>query len=104
MEFVNPASGGPAMPSMSSFIQLLPRGFSGRPYRSTDGTVFSAIEGNGRVVIGGATFEFTARDPFVVPSWHAYALYEEDDTVLFSVFDRPGHRALGLAPGERLLP
>ena len=29
MEFVNPASGGPAMPTMSSFIQLLPKGFGG---------------------------------------------------------------------------
>jgi len=102
MEFVNPASGGPAMPSMSSFIQLLPSGFSGRPYRSTDGTVFSVIEGNGRVVIGGNTFEFTARDTFVVPSWHAYALYAEDDAVLFSYSDRPVQRALGLFREELL--
>ena len=31
MEFVNPASGGPAMPTMGAFIQLLPTGFGGKP-------------------------------------------------------------------------
>jgi gentisate 1,2-dioxygenase len=102
MEFVNPATGGPAMPTMSSFIQLLPRDFSGRPYRSTDGTVFSVIEGNGRAMIGGETFEFSARDAFVVPSWHACELHAEDDTVLFSYSDRPVQRALGLLREEQL--
>ncbi|MGQ0578810.1 MAG: gentisate 1,2-dioxygenase [Betaproteobacteria bacterium] len=102
MEFVNPANGGPAMPSMSSFIQLLPKGFGGRPYRSTDGTVFSVIEGNGRAVIGGKTFEFTARDTFVVPSWHACALYAGDDAVLFSYSDRPVQRAIGLFREEQV--
>ena len=102
MEFVNPATGGPAMPTMGACIQLLPKGFSGRPYRSTDGTVFSVIEGSGRVQIGGETFEFTGRDTFVVPSWQAYSLAETQDTVLFSYSDRPVQRALGLWREEQL--
>ncbi len=102
MEFVNPATGGPAMPTMGACIQLLPKGFSGRPYRSTDGTVFSVIEGSGRAVIGGETFEFTARDAFVVPSWQAYSLVAMQDTVLFSYSDRPVQRALGLWREEQV--
>ena len=48
--------GGPAMPTMGAYIQLLPRALAGRPYRSTDGTVFSVIEGSGRAVIGERQF------------------------------------------------
>jgi gentisate 1,2-dioxygenase len=96
MEFVNPATGGPAMPTMGAYIQYLPKGFSGRPYRSTDGTVFSVIEGVGRVVIEGETFAFSARDTFVVPSWRRYALHATDGCTLFSYSDRPVQRALGI--------
>ena len=70
--------------------------------RSTDGTVFSVIEGSGRAVIGGKAFEFTARDTFVVPSWQTYALHAAEASVLFSFSDRPVQRALGLWREEQL--
>jgi gentisate 1,2-dioxygenase len=103
MEFVNPATGGPAMPTMGAYIQSLPKGFSGKPCRSTDGTVYSVIEGRGRAVIDGQTFEFSARDTFVVPSWKALSLHASDEVVLFSFSDRPVQRALGLWREEQLL-
>ena len=59
------------------------------------------IEGGGRAMIGGETFEFTARDTFVVPSWQTYALYAAEDSVLFSFSDRPVHDSLGLLREER---
>ena len=80
----------------------MPTGFRGRPYRSTDGTVFSVIEGTGRVELEGETLEFAARDTFVVPSWQAYALHAVEDCVLFSFSDRPVQRALGLWREEQL--
>jgi len=102
MEFVNPATGGPAMPTMGAYIQYLPRGFSGRPYRSTDGTVFSVIEGAGRVVVEGETFAFSARDTFVVPSWQRYTLHAMEGCMLFSYSDRPVQRALGIWREQQL--
>ncbi len=36
LRYVNPATGESAMPTIGTFIQLLPRGFAGLPYRSTD--------------------------------------------------------------------
>ena len=48
MRYVNPASGDYAMPTIGTFIQLLPKGFATGPYRSTDGTVYVAVEGIGR--------------------------------------------------------
>ena len=56
-------------PTMGTFMQLLPKGFATAPYRSTDGTVFSVVEGEGESVIGDKTFRWKKRDHFVVPSW-----------------------------------
>jgi gentisate 1,2-dioxygenase len=95
MQFINPASGGPAMPTMAAFVQLLPAGLRGAGCRSTDGTVFHAIEGAGSVTIGEQRFDFTARDTFVVPAWNAYRFETAAETVLFSFSDRPLQRAIG---------
>ena len=69
MQYVNPATGGYPMPTIAAYLQLLPRGFCGRGYRSTDGTVYSVVEGSGRSRIGDRVFEWGPKDVFVVPSW-----------------------------------
>src|SRR5204863_9254519 len=69
MQYINPSSGGPAMPTIGAFIQLLPKAFEGHPYRSTDGTVYCVVEGRGRTRVGDATFECDPKDVFVAPSW-----------------------------------
>ena len=96
MQFINPLSGGPAMPTMGSFIQLLPKGYRTSAYRSTDGMVVSVIEGRGKARIGSESFEFEPRDTFVVPSWSECRLEAADECVLFSFSDRPAQQALGL--------
>jgi len=96
MEFINPLSGGPAMPTIGTFMQLLPKGLRSSPYRSTDGTVYSVAEGKGRVKIGNEEFAFEPKDTFVVPSWHAASIEAGSECVLFSYSDRPAQQALGL--------
>jgi gentisate 1,2-dioxygenase len=96
MQFINPLTGGPAMPTMGSFIQLLPKGFRSDPCRSTDATVYSVVEGTGRVNIGKQSFAYEPRDSFVVPSWHPLAFESDNACVLFSYSDRPAQLALGL--------
>ena len=96
MQFINPLTGGHAMPTIAAFLQLLPAGFDGRPCRSTDGTVYSVVEGAGAAVIAGQRFAFEPRDTFVVPSWMPLALEASAETVLFSFSDRPGQEAMGL--------
>jgi len=96
MEFINPLSGGHAMPTIAAFIQLLPKGFKTQPYRCTDGTVFSVVEGTGSALIGGQRFDFEPRDTFVVPSWAPLQLESKGEAVLFSFSDRPGQEAMGL--------
>jgi gentisate 1,2-dioxygenase len=96
LRFVNPATGGEAFPTIAAFMQWLPAGFAGRPYRATDGAVFSVVEGSGSVRVGEQTFAFGARDTFVIPSWHAYAFSASTECVLFSFSDRAAQKALGL--------
>lgn len=96
MQFINPLTGGHAMPTIAAFIQLLPKGFATSPYRSTDGSIYSVVEGTGRVKIGGESFEFEPRDTFVVPSWAPLEIAARDEAVLFSFSDRPGQEATGL--------
>jgi gentisate 1,2-dioxygenase len=110
LRYVNPATGGPPMPTMATFMQRLPAGFAGKPYRQTDGTVFSVVEGHGSISIeqgiehGGKTvvYQFGPRDHFVVPSWHTVRLHSQSGCVLFSFSDRPVHQALGIHREERM--
>ena len=69
---------------------------SGKPYRATDATIFCAVEGRGTSTIGDKTFNWGARDIFVVPSWHAVSHHADEESVLFSFSDRPAQKALGI--------
>jgi gentisate 1,2-dioxygenase len=96
MQYVNPLTGGHAMPTIAAFIQLLPKGYRTQPYRGTDGTIYSVVEGAGSATIGSERFDFEPRDTFVVPSWAALEIEAKAETVLFSFSDRPGQEAMGL--------
>ena len=106
LRYVNPLTGGSPMPTMATFMQRLPAGFSGKPWRQTDGAVYSVVEGQGEVVVehGGAQWRqsFSPRDHFVIPSWHTARFASGPGCVLFSFSDRPVHQALGFHQEERL--
>jgi gentisate 1,2-dioxygenase len=95
LRYVNPATGGHVFPTMAVFMQWLPKGFSGRPYRSTDGAVFCVAEGSGSVSIGDERWGIAPHDVFAVPSWTHYQLKTDADCVLFSYTDRAAQEALG---------
>ncbi len=96
LRYVNPASGEFAMPTIATFVQLLPKGFAGQPYRSTDGTVFVAVEGNGETRVGDTVFAWEPHDIFVVPSWMTHTHRAASEAVLFSFSDRVVQEKLGL--------
>lgn len=96
MQYVNPATGGYAMPTIGAFIQVLPKSFTGKPYRSTDGTVYSVTEGKGRSRVEDQVFEWGPKDIFVVPSWCRVSHEADEEAVLFSFSDRPVQKALDL--------
>ncbi len=107
LRYINPLTGGSPMPTMATFMQRLPAGFSGKGYRQTDGAVFSVVEGHGTVIVESprgvvSQFAFDPRDHFVVPSWHTLKLASNSGCVLFSYSDRPVHQALGIHKEERI--
>jgi gentisate 1,2-dioxygenase len=96
LAFVNPVDGGSPLPTLSTFIQLLPQGFATAPYRATDGTVFSVIEGEGESEVAGQRFAWQHGDTLVVPSWQTVMHRARSDAVLFSFSDRVVQEKLGL--------
>ncbi|HET9933348.1 MAG TPA: gentisate 1,2-dioxygenase [Polyangiaceae bacterium] len=96
MQYANPATGGYPMPTIAAYIQMLPKGFQGRGYKSTDGTVYSVVEGRGRTRVADSVFEWEPRDVFVAPSWARVAHEAFEDAVLFSFSDRPVQKVLGI--------
>ena len=96
LQYVNPATGGYPMPTLAAFLQLLPKGFAGQTYRSTDSTIYCVIEGQGRSRIGSQTFAWGPRDIFVVPSWEPVSHEAGEEAVLFSASDRAAQKALGI--------
>jgi gentisate 1,2-dioxygenase len=96
LEFVNPADGGPVMPTIAAHVRLLPTGFATRPRRTTDATVFVVVEGEGRARVGERDLPLAPRDVFVVPSWEALAIEAEEELVLFGYSDAAAQQNLGL--------
>jgi gentisate 1,2-dioxygenase len=96
VRYANPITGGAVLPTMGAYLQLLPKGFKGNSYRSTDGMVFAVAEGEGRTVIDGKPFDWKVNDVFVVPPWKRYHHETDGEAVLFSISDRPAQEALGI--------
>ncbi len=96
MRYANPATGGNVFPTISVYIQWLPKGFAGQTYRSTESAIFCGVEGRGRVTAGDVSFGFEAHDVFTVPSWIPYRIEAEEECVLFSYSDRGPQETLGL--------
>jgi gentisate 1,2-dioxygenase len=104
MQYVNPATGGSPIPTIAAFLQYLPAGFRGAPYRATDATIFCCSEGGGRSHIGPESFDWKEHDIFVVPSWCPVRHETDRGGVLFSFSDRPAQKAFGFWREEILQP
>jgi gentisate 1,2-dioxygenase len=100
LRYINPATGDWAMPTIGTFMQLLPG--ATEPYRSSDATVFVCVEGEGETRIGETTLTWGRRDVFVAPSWTTLTHHPKGEAVLFSFSDRPVQEKLGLFREERL--
>ena len=101
MRYTNPRTGDWAMPTIGTFLQLLPAGFTTTRYRSTDATVFTCVEGEGRTTIGDTVLEWKPKDIFVVPSWRPVVHEASSQSVLFSYSDRPVQEKLALFREDR---
>ena len=99
LEYTHPQTGGPILPTMACWIQMLRPGERLTAHRHTGSAVYYVVDGRGETIIDGRRFAWGKGDIFVLPSW---ALHEHANTaptqpaVLFSIQDRPVLEALGL--------
>ena len=96
VEYTNPLTGGPALPTIACFASLLRAGQQTKAHRHTGGTIYHVIQGSGRSIIGGKRFTWDEKDTFVVPSWTYHEHQAAPESVLFSFSDSAALRPLGL--------
>jgi gentisate 1,2-dioxygenase len=98
MEYINPASGGSALPTIGCWIQLIRPEVRTFAHRQTSSGVYHVFAGEGFSVIEGRRFDWGRGDFFVVPpwAWHEHANTGSGEAILFSIQDIPVFAALGL--------
>ncbi len=99
VEYVNPVTGGAALPTLSCIAQMLPPGFSGARRRRSAGAVHFVVSGEGEVAFDDTALPFTRHDGIAVPNWTWHRLTNRSKTepaFLFTVTDRPIADAFGL--------
>jgi len=103
LEYSNPYSGGSALPTMSSYLQLIRKDEHTWAHRHVASTVYHVAEGGGTSIVAGQRLEWEVGDTFVVPAWawHEHAS-SQGDAVLFSYTNRPVLQAFGLERLEAL--
>jgi gentisate 1,2-dioxygenase len=104
LEYANPLTGGPTMPTIGCWIQQLAPGSATEAHRHTSSTIYHVVQGEGITFVGdkkgvGADLTWAARDCFFVPSWKWHQFKNtsrKDPAIIFSVTDRPILESLGL--------
>ena len=105
LEYRHPQTGGPVMPTMACWAQLLRPQERTKAHRHTGSAVYHVVQGEGATVIDGQRFVWRKGDIIALPPW---ALHEHantsgsEDAVLFSIQDTPVLQALGLYYEESL--
>lgn len=98
LEYVNPATGGAAFPTMACAMRLLPAGTRITPGQRTENVVFITMEGRATFhLANGQRFDTGPRDVTAIPSWTEYSIENSagQASVLFSQSDRPVFEAFG---------
>jgi gentisate 1,2-dioxygenase len=101
LEYRNPVTGGPALPTLGCLLEGLPARARTRPRRETASSVIAVARGSGTLSCGPQTFALLPNDVAAIPAWTWHQIIASDhDLALFRVTDRPIHDAFGLFRAE----
>lgn len=98
LEYRNPQTGGPVLPTMGCRMSRLRPGFRGESIRRTSSTIYHVVRGEGMAYVGDAVLDWQEKDTFAVPPWHRLELHNSsasEDAFLFSYTNEPVLQALG---------
>ncbi len=107
LEFRNPVTGGPTMPTVQCALQLLQPGQKTEMHRHTSTVIYHAFRGAGTTLIGERRFDWEQGDTFIVPVWYAHGhtnRSSSEEAILFSMNDSPTLKSLNLYREERVSP
>jgi gentisate 1,2-dioxygenase len=100
LQYTNPLTGGPALPTLACEMHRLLPGTRSRPYRKAGSSVYVVYRGAGCSIIDGQRFEWSHGDVFVVPSWSTLEHDATEPSDLFAISDRPVLESLGVFRDE----
>jgi gentisate 1,2-dioxygenase len=97
LQYANPLTGGPTLPTFSCAIQMLRPGEKTLTHRHTSSTIYHVFKGKGATTIGDVRFEWEEGDSFVAPLWkhHRHENSHKEPAILFLMTDQPLMQALG---------
>jgi gentisate 1,2-dioxygenase len=99
LEFRNPVTGGPTMPTIQCALQLLRPKQETTSHRHTSTVIYHAFRGRGSSYVADACFDWEEGDSFVVPLWYLHRHVNRsssEDAILFSMSDAPALKSLDL--------
>jgi gentisate 1,2-dioxygenase len=102
MEYVDPATGGPVVPALGCYLQMLRPGIRTRAHRETSSAVYHVVAGAGVTTIDGVRHTWGEGDFFAIPprALHAHANENSTPAILYSVQDVPLLKGLGFYRAE----
>jgi gentisate 1,2-dioxygenase len=106
-EYTNPVTGGPTLPTVGCWVQMLRAGEATRAHRHTASTVYHNVSGKGVTTLGrgaGEELRWGEKDCFVIPpwSWHQHRNLASDEPAIYSPSRTvPCWRALGSIENSR---
>jgi gentisate 1,2-dioxygenase len=105
LEYFNPHTGGPVMPSIACYAQKLRAGVHTQKHRHNNATIYHVFRGSGYTVIEDQRFDWSERDVFVIPGWHWHEHVNAStstDAILISYTDEPLLKTLGILREENI--
>jgi gentisate 1,2-dioxygenase len=105
MEYTNPIDGGPVMPTIACFVQMLRPGEQTQAHRHTASAIYHVVEGRGCSMVGDRSLDWEEKDVFCVPGWTSHQhmnTSKSEPAFLFSFTDIPVMRSLDLLREEAL--
>jgi len=99
LEYQNPKTDGPTMPTIQCALSLLRPGQETEAHRHTSTAIYHAFRGRGSRFVGEERFDWEAGDSFVVPLWYPHRHSNRaasEEAILFFMSDAPVLKSLGL--------
>jgi len=99
VEYNNPVTGGPVLPTIGCFAHMLRPGGATRPQRANVSAILHVVRGRGITIVGDQKLEWETGDVLAIPHWtwvHHENLSATQPAFLFSSTDRPILEAFGI--------